>query len=154
VNRKTFYYHFEDIYALLKWTLDQEAVEVVKQLVLMVDYREAILFVIDYVDTNKHILNCAYNSMGAGSLKRFFCADFIGILRTVVDNAEKNQSLHVSEDFKAFLSTMYAEALAGILVDWFRDKTSRDREKTLQYISLILKASLPRVIAAAAASDC
>ena len=25
VNRKTFYYHFEDIFSLLKWTLDQEA---------------------------------------------------------------------------------------------------------------------------------
>ena len=28
LNRKTFYYHFADIYALLKWTLEQEAVEV------------------------------------------------------------------------------------------------------------------------------
>ena len=24
VNRKTFYYHFDDIYALLKWTLEEE----------------------------------------------------------------------------------------------------------------------------------
>lgn len=24
LNRKTFYYHFEDIYRLLKWTLEQE----------------------------------------------------------------------------------------------------------------------------------
>ncbi len=30
INRKTFYYHFEDIYSLLKWTLEQEAIEVVK----------------------------------------------------------------------------------------------------------------------------
>lgn len=35
VNRKTFYYHFEDIYALLKWMLEQEAVEVVKQFDLL-----------------------------------------------------------------------------------------------------------------------
>ena len=26
VNRKTFYYHFEDIYTLLKWMLEQEAI--------------------------------------------------------------------------------------------------------------------------------
>ena len=26
VNRKTFYYHFEDIYALLHWMLEQESV--------------------------------------------------------------------------------------------------------------------------------
>ena len=28
VNRKTFYYHFQDVYALLKWMLEQEAIEV------------------------------------------------------------------------------------------------------------------------------
>lgn len=26
VNRKTFYYHFEDIYALLHWMLEQESI--------------------------------------------------------------------------------------------------------------------------------
>lgn len=56
VNRKTFYYHFEDIYALLKWMLEEEAVNVVKQFDLLVDYREAVLFVMNYVRKNKHLL--------------------------------------------------------------------------------------------------
>jgi transcriptional regulator len=30
VNRKTFYYHFENIYALLHWMLEQESVEILK----------------------------------------------------------------------------------------------------------------------------
>ena len=32
INRKTFYYHFDDIYALFKWMLEQEAVESVRQM--------------------------------------------------------------------------------------------------------------------------
>lgn len=151
VNRKTFYYHFEDIYGLLKWMVEQEAVEVVKQFYLMVDFDDAIQFVIDYVDANKHILNCAYDSMGRDVMKRFFYADFIGILRTIVDGTEKELSMSVTEDFKIFLCNLYAEALAGILIDWFQDKKARDRENTLQYISLIFRASLPQVIASAAA---
>ena len=31
VNRKTFYYHFQDIFELLKWTFEQEAFSIVKQ---------------------------------------------------------------------------------------------------------------------------
>ena len=27
LNRQTFYYHFDDIYDLLKWTLEREAIE-------------------------------------------------------------------------------------------------------------------------------
>ena len=122
VNRKTFYYHFEDIYGLLKWMVEQEAVDVVKQFDLMADYEDAILFVMDYVEANKHILNCAYDSIGRDVMKRFFCADFIGILRTVIDGTEKELNLSVPEDFKLFLCNLYTEALAGILIDWFQDK--------------------------------
>ena len=52
VNRKTFYYHFEDIRALLKWVLEEESIEVVKSFDLLVDYEEAITFVMNYVEEN------------------------------------------------------------------------------------------------------
>lgn len=50
VNRKTFYYHFDDIYALLKWMFENEAIEVVNKLNLCVNYEEAILFTMDYIE--------------------------------------------------------------------------------------------------------
>ena len=81
MNRNSFYYHFEDIYALFKWMLEQEAVEVVKQFDLVLDYREAIQFVMDYVSENRHMVNGAYDAMGREGLKRFFYADFIDIVR-------------------------------------------------------------------------
>ena len=146
VNRKTFYYHFEDIYALLKWTLEQEAIEVVKQFDLLVDYEEAILFVMDYVEQNAHILNCAYDSMGRDGMKRFFYADFIGIMRTLVDGAEKELGVSATADFKEFLCQLYTEALAGALIEWVKDRTKFSREKVLKYLSLILRTSIPAVL--------
>ena len=69
--------------------LEQEAVEVVKQFDLLVDYEDAILFVLDYVEANAHILGCAYDNMGRDEMKRFFYADFIGIIGTLIDGTEK-----------------------------------------------------------------
>ena len=150
VNRKTFYYHFEDIYALLKWMLEQEAVEVVKHFDLLVDYKDAILFVLDYVEANAHILNCAYDNMGRDGMKRFFYTDFIGIVRTLIDATEKDLGLSVSTDFREFLCNLYTEALAGVLIDWVKDRKKYDREKVLQYHSLIMRTSLPAVLTEAA----
>lgn len=146
VNRKTFYYHFEDIYALLKWMLEQEAIEVVKQFDFMVDYQEAILFVMDYVESNTHILNCAYDSMGREEMKRFFYMDFIGIMRTIIDGAEKELNMSVKEDFKVFLCDLYTEAVAGTLISWFKDNTEKDKEQALKYLSLTFRTSLPEVL--------
>ena len=93
VNRKTFYYHFEDIYALLKWMLEQEAIEVVKNFDFLIDYEDAINFVIKYVKENFHILNCAYDSMGRDELKRFFYNDFSSVVHNVINDIEEKNNL-------------------------------------------------------------
>lgn len=146
VNRKTFYYHFEDIYALLKWMLEEEAVNVVKQFDLLVGYREAVLFVMNYVRKNKHLLCCAYDSMGRDEMKRFFYADFIGITRKVVNDAEQRLGVHTEEQFKEFLAHFYTEAAARLLIDEFTDKEGHDPKIAADYFALVLENSLPSVL--------
>ena len=149
VNRKTFYYHFEDIYALLKWMLEEEAVSVVKQFDLLVDYREAVVFVMNYVRENKHLLCCAYDSMGRDQMKGFFYSDFIGITRNVVQTTAQRLGIHVEEQFKEFLAHFYTEAIAGLLIDEFTDKDGHDPEKAADYFALVLENSLPSVLLSA-----
>ncbi len=148
MNRKTFYYHFEDIYALLKWMLEQEIVEVIKQFDLLVEYVDAIEFVMDYVEKNKHILNCAYDSMGRDEMKRFFCADFFNVVSSIVLNTEQKMGLCVDEDFKRFLTDFYTEALAGVLIKVFQAKQPYDKEAILSNVSLICQESIPNILLA------
>lgn len=153
VNRKTFYYHFEDIYALLKWMLEQEAVEVVKHFDLSVDYKNAIYFVVDYVRNNKHLLCCAYDGIGRADMKRFFYADFIGIVRSAIDNTERQLCLNADESLKTFLAQFYTEAIAGLLINEFTNNECHDPSEAVEYFSLILKSSLPHVLMSAANKD-
>ena len=146
VNRKTFYYHFEDIYALLKWMLEQEALEVIKQFDLLVDCREVVLFVMNYVRQNKHLLCCAYDNMGRDELRHFFCIDFMGILRNMIDSTEKQLKLHIDEDFKTFLSHLYAEAISGLLVSEFTSNEDHDPEKAVEFFSLVIQSSIPSAL--------
>ncbi len=152
VNRKTFYYHFEDIYALLKWMLNEEAIEVIKQFDLLVDYREAVIFAMKYVQENKHLLCCAYDSMGRNEMKRFFYADFEGVIKKFIQSTEQNLGIHTDAHFKEFLVHFYTEAVAGLLIDEFTDKKGHDPQKAADYFSLILENSLPNVIKSAASN--
>ncbi len=146
VNRKTFYYHFDDIYALLKWMLNEEAIEVVKQFDLLVDYREAVIFVMNYVQENKHLLSCIYDSMGRNEMKRFFYADFVGVTEKIIESTERKLKIHVNEEFKEFLIHFYTEAIAGLLIDEFTNKEQHDPKKAADYFALILENSLPSVL--------
>lgn len=146
VNRKTFYYHFEDIYALLKWMLDQEAIEVVKNFDLLINPEEALAFVIDYVDANKHIINCVYDSMGRDEMKRFFMTDMYGMVCSLVESIAKEMRVVVEDDFKDFLATFYTEALAGMLINYFQGSERLGRQELIHYILLILQNSIPNII--------
>lgn len=145
VNRKTFYYHFHDIYDLLKWMLEQEAIEIVKGFDLLIDCEDAISFVVQYVKDNAHILNCAYDSIGRDEMKRFFYNDFVAIIRHVIDDAEQRNHLTTPPDFKNFLCDFLTEATAGVLVNAFQSKTIPDRAESIRYISVIIE-SLPDML--------
>lgn len=146
VNRKTFYYHFEDIYDLLKWIFENEAVEVVKHFNLAVDYEEAICFVMDYVEKNDYLINCAFDSIGRDEMKRFFYADFIEIVSAVIDTAEENAGTSLDKEYKSFLCNFYTEALAGILIDLIRNRDSRNQTQVIDYLSTALKDSLTGIL--------
>lgn len=145
VNRKTFYYHFEDIYALLKWMFDEEAIEVVRHFDLLVDYGEAIRFIMNYVDENEYIISCAYNSIGREEMKRFFCTDFLGIIISVIDSAEIRIGKRFDPDFKEYVAQFYTEALAGMLIDWIQKKDKHDREKVIRYLTTIVETAIDSI---------
>ncbi len=150
VNRKTFYYHFEDIYALLKWMLEEEAIEVVKQFDMVVNTEEAFRFIMNYVEENKHIINCAYDSMGYEELNRFFFTDINGLLCDTIQNGEDKLGISLDESFKEFLARFYTEAATGILIDWVKNRVSQDRETVLQNLLLICRVSIPEILKAKA----
>ena len=143
INRKTFYYHFEDLYDLLRWTLEQETIEVLKQFNLAVEYEEAISFVLDYMEQNAQMLNNVYHSVGRDELKRFFYLDFFGLIHSAVDQAEKIEKISVSESFKTFLCQFYTEAVAGILLHWIAQRSIQNREQIVLYTSALLRSGIP-----------
>ena len=146
INRNSFYYHFEDIYALFKWMIESEAVEIVKQYDLMMDYHEVVSFVLDYVENNQYLLTNAYNAIGQAGLKRFLYLDFISCLGNLIDQGARMQGVELDADYREFLCAFYAEAIAGTLLDYITHPQARSREKVIAYVERLLRSTLPAAI--------
>lgn len=146
VNRNTFYYHFEDINALLKWTFEQETFDFLKTFDMTTDFQKALNFIIDYVEDNKHILNCVTNSLGREQMKQFFSDDLKDVVKMIIDASEKELNLKVNDDFKKYLCNFYTEAIAGNLLAYFKNKETIDRNKIVNYISITCKNAIPLIL--------
>lgn len=139
INRKTFYYHFSDIYALLQWMFEEEAIYVIQNFDLLLDYKEAVSFVMDYVDENDVIINNVYNSIGCEVLKRFFYKDFNGIVVSTFNSIEKSANKKIEPDYKEFLGHFCTEAVAGMFMRYVQNPKERNRAKALMYFSRVFE---------------
>ena len=146
VNRKTFYYHFEDIYGLLKWMLEQEAIAVVKQFDFLNDYTEALQFILSYVEENAFFLNCIYDSIGREEMKRFLCQDFIGVIDSIIRNTEQALQITIPDSQRDFLSAFYTEGMAGMLINLFQHPDKYNKAQLIDNLALIIHTSIPAIL--------
>ncbi len=146
LNRKTFYYHFEDTRDLLRWTLRHEAINVVESFDFATDNQQAILFVVDYLEQNQHMLNCVYDAVGSGELRLFLYEDFKKIARKIITTAENQLGKRLSEEYRDLLASFYTDGIVGIIIAWLNGKIKLNKTTAVKYVSEILKGSLTGLI--------
>lgn len=148
VNRNTFYYHFPDIYMLLKWTLEQETIAVVKQMDLLSDTEEAIAFVLDWVQENRKVLLSAYDSVGHKALKDMFYQELCGVVHKAILQGEKKLNRVVDESLRMFMVAFYTEGLVGTMLTWVCAPDSQEKEALRESILDICQITIPALIQA------
>ncbi len=146
INRNTFYYHFRDMRDLLRWTLRHEAIDIVKKYDLASDYEAAILFVIDYLEQNQHMLNCVYDSVGCDELKSCLVDDFTEIIESIISLEEAAAGARLPEDHRKLLVSFYREGISGLIIDYLHGSVDLTKEKAVRYISDIFRLTLPQII--------
>ena len=86
LNRKTFYYHFEDIYALVRWMFQEEAISLLKQREGSILWQEGLLQLFYYLEENRAVCLCALRSPGHDALKHFFGTNLEAIFGKEVED--------------------------------------------------------------------
>jgi len=147
-NRKTFYYHFVDMYDLLKWMVEQETFDVVKDYDLLNDYESAISFVLTYLEENSAFLSAVYHTISHEILKELFAKDFHDIVFKLIDNAEAEVGYSISDDFRDFLSDLYIDSTIAMLVNSIKSPDKYDKEHLIEYFNISLPTLIPSAIQA------
>ncbi len=151
LNRKTFYYHFDDIQSLLKWMLEQEAENVIKKQDLLTDYQALLALVIDYVDDNNDILNRMYDTTKQNSITNFFFPELRKAVKDMIEDLEKKTGCAVDEEFREFLGSFYTTSLSSLLIDRLQETCAYTKEELMDYIIFNLRSSLPAILKARSA---
>ena len=128
INRKTFYYHFEDIYSLLRWMLEQDLLSVVDSNELTSDPEKVIRLALSYIKQNRQLLTCVITELGHDELRNFLYDDFAAPIRMVIQKAESEIGLTLDDAYREYLTSFYTSGMTGMIIRVLLRKISSEDE--------------------------
>ena len=147
INRNTFYYHFENNYDLLYFTYEQELKNIVDSFHnANATVPQAMDFVLDYIDKNIQLCQCAYESLGETQLRSIIEKDLFSFVRATIEYYGNQKSVSFSEDFKTFVSFSYMDLLNTQLIWYIKHNGDLDKEKFKEYFQTFFSASLQSIM--------
>ena len=148
INRKTFYYHFDDTYSLLKWMIKQDTLDIINDIDIQNDYQTAIRYVLDYFEKNTNLLSSIYDAMGHDILTSLFNDSFSNIVRGLISDAEKQLEYYIPDDYKTFLCDVYIASTSALIINSIKQPNRYNKEQLINYFNITLPALLPSSIEA------
>lgn len=142
IRRQNFYYHFEDVYDLLRWMFQEEAVSLLQQHEGIQLWQEGLLQLFRYIEENKAVCLCALNSVGRRHLKRFFDADLYAIIQQTITQIGTEIGIPneiITEEDMELLSHFYVTLLAGIIENWLRGEIDCTPEELINFSDKMLQ---------------
>ena len=114
VSRQTFYYHFGDIYQLLDWAFQSSLKKLYER--SEENWRDRILFAVEYLRTNRALTMNVYHSLGA----EYLGAALEKAIRPVVAGAfgHIDLPLQINEEDREFAISFFTYGVMGTILQW------------------------------------
>lgn len=116
INRSTFYYYFEDIYALLSELFQSETEKILNMNEGSLNWQDAFLVSTKFARENKKAVYHIYHSISREYLDKYLYSVIGHFLGVVVHNEIKDYD--VSENDVGIIVDVYKFALVGMIYNW------------------------------------
>ena len=139
MRRQHFYYYFTDIYDLLRWTFEKEALELLQQQQGVSPWQDGFLHLFQYINQNRAVCLCALDSLGKESLKQLLEADASSIVdRAVRQTAEENGLSAYSPEVEVVIC-LVTIMMAGAVESWLRGELTQTPEELTRRIDMMFQ---------------
>lgn len=141
MKRQNFYYHFEDIYDLMRWMFQEEAVSLLQKREGALLWQEGILQLFQYLEENRAVCLCALKSLGRDDIKRFFEADIRAVIgRTILQMAEKLGGVegNIPAAWPELLTHFYVVSLVGMMESWLLGEIDQTPTEIVDFFDAML----------------
>ncbi len=151
ISRNTFYYYYQDIYALTEDILETEIERVASEVEDFDSWQKAFLNATRFASANRKAVFHIYNSANRNLIERYYRKTLQAAMLAYV--RKEAEGLAVSERKVTVLARFYAAALVGLSADWLGDGMKGEPGAFLDDLSDMLKGNVRQALERAAACE-
>ncbi len=140
LNRRTFYYHFQDIYKLLEWIYKEEAVNQIELNNSYSKWQDGLIYLFKYIEEQKEVSLCAFHSLGRGYFEKFLYSVTYRVTREIVE--EVSEDLDIDNRYKDFVAHYYTVSLVGMVIHWIQSGMSEEPETIAKFIEITVEGTM------------
>lgn len=144
INRNTFYYNFDDIYALVDEILRDESDRIAEKHSQHMSWNEALLQAADFALKNKRAVFNLYNSSKRVQLEKYLHNVICGSVRSFVRAEAEGEC--VCESDICFVADFYSGALLGLINSWLESGMQGDIEKIIGKTGLLFDGNIKQAL--------
>lgn len=139
ISRQTFYYHYQDIYAVVEARFQEVAQEITDQMER--DERKKTLeLILDRMQENKTLLLHVQRAVDRSYLERYLTKWAKPLLNQIVE--ERAQGIRIAPDRVDFIVDIYVFGLVNILLKWMDRGMASGVVDRLDYFYILLDGGL------------
>ncbi|HBG55101.1 MAG TPA: hypothetical protein DDW99_02455 [Ruminococcaceae bacterium] len=132
LNRQTFYYHFKDMYDLLRWIYQNE---IFRDFGLDRNWKNTLLTTLKYAKKNKVFLRNTVRSLRKESIERFLYPFVFKWASRVFDEA--CSGLFIRQEDRNFLVKFFSHAFLDAILIWVGNGMPESESHLLQRVTMI-----------------
>jgi probable dihydroxyacetone kinase regulator len=132
LNRQTFYYHFKDMYDLLRWIYQNE---IFRDFGLDRNWKNTLLTTLKYAKKNKVFLRNTVRSLRKESIERFLYPFVFKWASRVFDEA--CSGLFIRQEDRNFLVKFFSHAFLDAILIWIGNGMPESESHLLQRVTMI-----------------
>ncbi|MDO5037351.1 MAG: TetR-like C-terminal domain-containing protein [Tissierellia bacterium] len=121
INRNTFYYHYDDIYMLVREILQDQLDKVDEEFKATYSWEESLLYAVSFILDNKRAAQNMFKSIDKADVDAYLHQICRVVMRKYVDKECALKGILAQEEDKALIVSFYQAALAGLLEEWMEE---------------------------------
>ena len=146
ISRTAFYYHFQDIYALVEWACMQDFSKALGGRKTHDTWETGFRQIFDEIYRDKDFIYNVYRYTDHGAIVRYLNQRTFDLLYGVVD--ELSAEMDVTEGQKRFIADFYKYAFVGLVLNWVDGGMKEDSDELVRRLGVMLGGSFEHALEA------